>query len=516
VFSQKNELGTVLDKVIKGGRWNDPIWRLNTLYKGVNEDGEAFPFRMNEEQHNLITRLWTRNNILKARQIGFTTFIQLLALDQVIWNSNYQASLIADTQDNAFKIFRLKVLKPLDELLPGLKDVVHSNIISRTSHELVLKNGSSISAGLSPRGGTTQLLHISEFGKIAAKFPDKAEEIFTGGFGSVHKNGLIFVESTAEGQSGRFFDITMEAKRLADSDVRLNRLQFRLHFYPWYLKKTYVLSDDEAKRVKITDQMVKYFSDLEVKHGIPELTHNQKAWYQTTESVLQDKMKREYPSYPQEAFEVAIEGSIYERQMTMLRKSQRIGRYPWDPSKPVNTFWDFGVSDKTSIWFHQTIGAAHRFFRCHVDSGLGLDAYVKLLKESDYTLATHYVPHDADHRVNGAQIKTKKTILEELGLRNIKVVSRIPSIKTGIEMVRQRLPMAEFDADGCQPGIAALDAYRWGWDKSRGQYTDDPYHDWASHPCDAIRVWAEGFQFYVARPSTGSGIASNRRSWRTV
>lgn len=502
-----------VEKLLGAGDWSNPAWRLNNLYKGVDEDGNQFNFRMNAEQENLLQNLWHRNVILKARQLGFTTFIDLIALDLAMWRANFTATIIADTQENAWKIMNKKVLYPFSQLPEPLKSRFKSSIKTESKGELSFKHGSSIYSGLSPRGGTNQLLHVSEFGKICAKYPDKGREIINGGFGSVHQNGFIFVESTAEGQAGDFYKLTMDAKKLGDEQRPPSKLEFRLHFYPWYLKKSYRVEDHEAARIKIDGNMQRYFDKLEAEHRIV-LDHAQKVWYQLTEARLQESMHQEHPSYPEEAFEKAIEGAIYERQMTRLRKDNRITVVPWDPGLPVNTFWDFGVGDKTVIWCHQLSGMSHRFFRYYENDNEGLEHYWKWLQSHDWTFGKHYLPHDADTRIQGAQVETKRSILERLGMRNATTVTRTPSLKTSIELVRQRLPMAVFDAQHCKDGIVGLDSYVWEWDERRATWKDTPFHNWASHPADGLRTWAEGFTFSTPRPTKGQGARSV--SWRTV
>lgn len=55
---------------------------------------------------------------------------------------------------------------------------------------------------------------MSEFGKICAKFPDKAREIVTGAFEAVSLKGRITLESTAEGKSGYFYEFCQLAEKL--------------------------------------------------------------------------------------------------------------------------------------------------------------------------------------------------------------------------------------------------------------------------------------------------------------
>ena len=59
------------------------------------------------------------NVILKARQLGFTTFIQIFMLDQCLFNSNIRAGTIAHRLDDARTIFRNKMQYPYDNLAGG-------------------------------------------------------------------------------------------------------------------------------------------------------------------------------------------------------------------------------------------------------------------------------------------------------------------------------------------------------------------------------------------------------------
>jgi hypothetical protein len=65
------------------------------------------------------------------------------------------------------------------------------------------------------RGDTLQWLLITEFGKICAKYPEKAREIITGALNTVHVGQRVTIESTAEGQEGRFYEMTTTAENMA-------------------------------------------------------------------------------------------------------------------------------------------------------------------------------------------------------------------------------------------------------------------------------------------------------------
>ena len=148
--------------------------------------------------------------------------MQILELDQAIFNSNHTGVVIADTLPNAGKLFG-KVEFAHARLPAALKAALP--VKSQTSKTgMEFEHGSSIYVGTSARGGTVQFLHVSELGKIARKYPERAAEIVSGAFESVPVDGMIIVESTAEGASGAFFDLCDKAmKRKADPAMILNR-----------------------------------------------------------------------------------------------------------------------------------------------------------------------------------------------------------------------------------------------------------------------------------------------------
>ncbi len=66
-------------------------------------------------------------------------------------------------------------------------------------------------------------------------------------------------------------------------------------------------------------------------------------------------MKREYPSTPDEAFEASLEGAYYADQLAAAELQGRIGNFPAETGVPVDTAWDIGIGDYTSIWLFQRI-----------------------------------------------------------------------------------------------------------------------------------------------------------------
>lgn len=476
----------------------DPHWRIENLYTIVTDDGVERRFVPNAEQIEFYTNLHYRNLVLKARQLGFTTLIDILALDQCLFNANFTSVIIADSLPNAEKIFRNKVKRVYDRLPTLIKRLCP--LQRETTSELIFENGSSISVTTSARSGTTNLLHVSEMGKIARKYPEKAREIVTGSFESVPKDGIIIVESTAEGNSGWFHDAVMTAHRRTLEASKETQLDWRLHFYPWWRKPDYSLDPDG---VTISQQWIDYFKLVELKTGCT-LTQRQRAWWVKKETTLKDDMKREYPATVEEAFEQSTDGMIFGKEMLVIRTLGRIGKVPHRPNIAVNSFWDLGVNDINAIWMHQRVGSMNRFVKYIWASNEGIDYYwreMETWRESvDARWGTHYLPHDGDARIQGHEVMTRKEILEECGARNVIVVPRTPDLRAANDLVKRVLPECEFDAEQCAEGIKALDNYSREWDENRGTWASQPRHDWASNGASAFRQFAQSFNPQGDRP----------------
>ena len=150
---------------------SDPRWRLNNLYWITDKSGNRIQFKLNWAQESLLNDLHFCNLVLKARQLGFTTFIQLFMLDQCLFNSNIRAGTIAHRLDDARTIFRDKIRYPYDNLPEALRNA--RPFLSDLAEESVLANNSSIRVGTSLRSGTLQYLHISEYGSCVRSLPTR-------------------------------------------------------------------------------------------------------------------------------------------------------------------------------------------------------------------------------------------------------------------------------------------------------------------------------------------------------
>lgn len=503
------------------------MWRLANLYyivsKGDDEDADGLVvlFKPNRVQRRILAKMWHRNLILKARQLGCTTLIAILWLDTALFSKQpLRCGIIAHEREAAEDIFRSKVLFAYEHLPDMLRQ--DFPVEKKTATEIQFAhNGSSVRVSTSMRSGTTHRLHVSELGKIAAKYPAKAKEVVAGSIPSVPKSGIVVIESTAEGEDGRFYDMSQASMATAQAGKRLTVRDYRFHFFPWWDEPGYTI---DPEGVFLTEAELDYFMRLEARIG-HTITPGQRAWYVTTlridfsgEAPL---MWQEYPSYPEEAFAVSTEGCYYSSQLAKARLDGRIApMLPIDPMVPVHTFWDLGRSDLTGIWLMQKVGAQYRFIGYYEERGEEYIHFVQYLQNTGFVFARHWLPHDAGHKRQGATPDTNrspKEMLEDLwpGQR-FEIVPRVTQIMTGIQATRSAMASAWIDETRCAQGVKRLANYRKTWDTTRGRWVDDhPVHDDNSNGADAFRQWGQtvdsGETFRSAAPAaaaTGTGVAT--------
>lgn len=494
--TQNNTLPEISPKIL--AQWSDPIWRLSEsgLYKIVDQTGQAVVFKPRPAQMDMLRSVAFRNVLLKARQLGFSTLIDLYILDACLFNSNLTAGIIAHRIEDVTGIFDTKVKFPYQHLPEAFLRARPAEKCD--AHQLRLSNGSAIRVGLSMRSATIQLLHVSEYGKICARYPDKAEEIQSGTLPACHRGSMVFIESTAEGRVGDFFDLCRSSQAATAEALRegwpFGPEAWRFHFFPWFRQAEYSLPEDEACHIRIPESEATYFDGLESSEGIT-LSPGQRAWYvhkKLGPGGLGDLMYREYPSTPEEAFRGSVEGAYYAEQMDRARSEGRVGRVAYDATLPVYTFWDLGMADATAIWFCQVVGMDVRIIDYLEGTGKGLPWYVQQVKGKSYVYGDHYAPHDIAVREFGAGVSRLQTA-RDLGI-DFRVVPK-HQLPDGIDAVRAVLPHCWFDLGRCERGIECLEAYRKKWNEHLGDFDDKPQHDWASHAADAFRYLAVTYRY---------------------
>jgi hypothetical protein len=473
--------GAALELAAK--RWPDKLARLRGgFYRIKTKDGSEIPFRMNADQERFISERHGFDIVLKARQKGFTTVIQLDMLDDCLFVPNTAAGVIAHNLQDAEAFFADKIKFAYDGLPPEFREKVSAT--NDTVRSLKFSNGSSIRVGTSLRSGTLQRLHVSEYGKLCAKFPEKAREVKSGAFNTVQVGQSITVESTAEGHAGHFYELTKAAQDRAKEGRELTELDFKFHFAPWWTSPEYSLEGGVTE----TTEQGEYFTKLEASQSVT-LSREQRNWYIKKTEQQGGDMKREYPSTPEEAFEASIEGAYFVTEMAKMREQGRICRIPI-LNKPVDVYWDLGVGDAMALTFKQQLGAEERIIDYYENSGEGFEHYARKLHEKGYIYGGHYFPHDGDQRSLGAVAKTKKEWAEEAGIKPVTIVPRIATEAAGIEASRAFLPQVWIDEERCARLIICLDNYRKEWDDKLSAWKDKARHDEFSHGYKSLETAA--------------------------
>ena len=183
-----------------------------------------------------------------------------------------------------------------------------------------------------------------------------------------------------------------------------------------------------------------------------------------------------------------LDGAIYAKELRQTLADGRRCRVLYDPTRPVQTFWDLGRSDATCIWFAQLFPFEKRMIDYLEGTQQAIGFYIKELQAKPYVYETHWLPHDAKH----------KTIIHELSVEGqmraagmpVRVVPNELSVADGINAARTVFPTLYFDEVKTQDGWQGLSHYQYEVDSVTNQFSKKPLHNWASHPADAFRTFA--------------------------
>lgn len=474
----------ILDELCK--QYPDTIgnheWRMSHLYHiTTNKDGGNqidVIFKPNWAQEEFAKNKSRRNIILKARQMGFSTWIQIYMLDRALFTSNMNCDVITYNEDLSKAIFDKKIKYAYDKLPEFLKNA--RPLVRGRSDELKFNNNSSIRCSVSSRGGTVDILHVSEYGKMCAKFPEKATEIKAGSMQAVGMGGEVFIESTAEGCTGDFYNMYMEYRGREVKDIGMD---YKTFFYPWWKDPAYKTDISE----EIDQHTEKYFEELYRKHEI-KLTDEQKWWYLKKKRECLDKTKQEYPAIDEEAFENSTKGSIYGDVLDILKEENHIRDVPYDSSHKVFVFYDIGWSkgNATSSWYVQFYDNNIYIIDCYEAEKKGPDHFCDRMSKRPYMYGGCFLPIDASQQNNSNRGITSYDQFVELANMPVQILPKVANKIDLLEVCKKTLMRCYFDKTRCAEGLTALKNYRRLFNEKRGVFNDEPFHDKNSNYADAF------------------------------
>lgn len=182
-----------------------------------------------------------------------------------------------------------------------------------------------------------------------------------------------------------------------------------------------------------------------------------------------------------------IRGAYYTVELAQMRKEGRILDIAPRRDLSVHTWWDIG-SDTTVILFIQFVDGWLHVIDFYMNDSLGFPFYLAKLQEfrenRGYRYGIHHFPHDLD-RMEWGSGRNRKEVLESMNI-DYEVLPRPRSKQEAIDNTRLLFPLLKIDQHKGAQLVDALINYRKEWKENLQTFTDDPVHDWASHPADAL------------------------------
>ena len=484
---------------------NDKKWRLNNLYRIIDKDGNSIKFKLNPVQENVLDNMHYRNLILKARQLGMSTFAVLSIMDDILFTENLQAGIVSYSLEHAQHIFKRIIGHALDTLPPEIKDL--AGIVQRSAREITFNNGSSLRVDTTLRGGSYPLVLISEFGKTCARNPQKAEEVITGTLQAVPKNGKVIIESTGEGSEGYFAEMVTEAARRGNEN--LTNLDYKLFFYNWLEDSSYHLVEKVNYDVSLTD----YFNKIEKEIG-REITQYQRNWYAVQSRILGDKMKQEYPSTVSESFLSSSDAFYFAEAISKAYQDNRcLYTSLYDALLPVYVSMDIGVNDLTVIIFFQIAHGEIRVIDYYEDKNKDVPFYAKfLLQDKKFLYHTIFLPHDSVKRSNLDVSNSFERDFRRLfnGTNTRFHVLKSMDKQLSISHSKIMIERCVFNANRVKPLLDMLVKYRKTWNETLGRYMEEPLHNTASNYADAFRYLTQSVGHIETVSSMNGSLEKHR------
>lgn len=199
------------------------------LLRVRTRDGATQPLMANAVQQAFERRRGQRNIVLKARQMGLTTWAAARFFLKTITQPGTLTLEVAHTQEAAEEIFRIvhRFLSCLPEdLRNGPLKTSRANVrqiaFSAMDSQYMVVSAGERNAG---RGLTVQNLHCSEL----ARWPGDPAETLAGLRAALAPEGELILESTPEGVGGCFYEEWQKAAETGT--VR--------HFFPWWMERRY-------------------------------------------------------------------------------------------------------------------------------------------------------------------------------------------------------------------------------------------------------------------------------------
>lgn len=244
------EYGRAFDRRIGGDDGETRSTWLAREYLCIRDrEGRESPLIANPVQTQFERARGPRNIVVKARQMGMTTWIAGRFFLRTITSRGAMTVLVAHTRDAAESIFRL-----VQRFWHGLPEHLRTGCLKRSranvgqmvfpvlDSEFRVLSAADENAG---RGLTVRYMHLSE----VSRWPGDAAATLAGLRAALVPSGELVMESTPNGAHGCFYEEWQHAAE--KGTVR--------HFFPWWKEPAYVsapvaiedLRDDELALMRV-------------------------------------------------------------------------------------------------------------------------------------------------------------------------------------------------------------------------------------------------------------------------
>lgn len=231
-----------------------------------------------------------RSIVLKARQLGITTYVAARFFIQTITQPGTMSVQVGHDQESAEEIFKI-VHRFWENLPKGMQEGalvtsranIRQIVFPRLDSEYRVATAADANAG---RGMTIHNLHCSE----VARWPRDVEETLASLRNAVPEEGEIVLESTPNGAGGIFYEEWQRAEETG----------YSRHFFPWWYGAEYRVRRKLGTLEPPTE---------EEEHLVEQvgLTEAQIAWRRTKRAELRGLATQEYAEDPVSCFRASGE-----------------------------------------------------------------------------------------------------------------------------------------------------------------------------------------------------------------
>jgi hypothetical protein len=291
---------------------HDKTLMIEMIFTIDDKEGNTVPFFPNEAQQ-IIKKHYKKNNslralVLKARQLGVSSYVTALQLVIGITEKNFQGYTVADNGDSTANVFE-KAKSYYNPLPLPIKPTEKYNNKKEFRWAKDDGTGMNSSWGVSSAGKTTKdgrvansftihFLHVSELA-----WWKSIDKTLSGLLDACTPGACIVFESTANGFN--------EFQKRWDKAVK-GKSEYVPIFIPWYIQTEYrkdfeseIQKEDFTKQVRTSNEEI--FKNMNnYMNSVDEIGWEQLWWYyrkyvdDKNESI--HEMKQEFPTEPNESF----------------------------------------------------------------------------------------------------------------------------------------------------------------------------------------------------------------------